>query len=33
MNMMFQDVAITQVKDLDELGTEVFVTLMLVFPS
>lgn len=33
VDMVFQYVAITQVKSLDELGTELLVALMLVFPS
>ena len=32
VHMMFQDVAIAQVKSLNEFGTEVLVPLMLVFP-
>ena len=33
VNMMFQDITITQVQDLDEFHTEFLVSLMLVFPS
>ena len=33
VNVMLQDVAITQIKDFDEFDTELLVSLMLVFPS
>lgn len=33
VNMMFQDVAITQIEDLNEFHAEILVSLMLFFPS